>query len=246
MDKYQERLIGGIRFEQFDTITSKGCDIVYENNVLKIVQDKDITHNEYLVYIARNNSVITKVEVFENGEYKETPQYTPIQFWDGKTFCRKDLVIKFDFNNPIISKIKIYFIDDIADPLEIPIEYVPADKEQYNQEVERQKRLELIDKMRVEDSCGKDLVTIRFQKCLDSVEMTQIALFDKSKQLMGTFKVEEGTFYKSIINLAYGTYFYKVSQYDKNGMLIVETDYIKFVLSAPSYGCQKTIVTARG
>lgn len=246
MDKYQESLMRGIRFELFDAITSKGQDVVYENDALKIVQDKDITHNEYLVYIARNNSVISKVEVFENGEYKEPPQYTPIKFFDGSTFYRKDLVIKVDFDSQSITKIRVYFVDDLADPLEITTEYVSADKEQYYKEKELQERLELIDKMKVAESCGEDLVTIRFQKCLDSVEATKITLFDKSKQLMGVFKVEEGMFYKSIINLAYGTYFYKVSQYDKNDVLIVETDYIEFHLGAPSYGYQKPIVTARG
>ena len=43
-------------------------------------------------------------------------------------------------------------------------------------------------------------------------------------------------YYKSITDLAFGKYFYKVHQYDKNDNLIVETDYISFSLSAPYYG----------
>lgn len=243
MDKYQESLMRGIRFEQFDAITSKGQGIVYENDALKIVQDENITHSEYLVYFAGNNSVISKVEVFENGEYKESPQYTPIQFESGKTFYRKDLVIKVDFNNPIITKIKIYFIDDLADPLEVSIEYIFANKGKYFQKKENERIAELIKKMNVKDSCGDNLVTIKFQNCDECIEKTQIALFNDEKQLMGIFKVEAGMFYKSIINLAYGTYFYKISQYDKNDALIVETDFIKFIISRQYYGGGKPVVT---
>lgn len=243
MDRYQENLMNGIRFELFDTIKRTGCDIAFENDTLRIIQDKDFTHSEYLVYIARNNSIISKVEVFENGEYREPPQYTPIKFFDGSTFYRKDLVVNVNFNFQSITKIRVHFVDDLADPLEITIEYVSADKEQYYKEKERQKRLELIDKMKVAESCGNDLVTIRFQNCSNSVKRTQITLFDKSKQLMGIFKVEEEVFYKSIINLAFGSYFYKVSQYDKNDDLIVETEYIEFRLTAPNYGNYRHVVT---
>ena len=53
---------------------------------------------------------------------------------------------------------------------------------------------------------------------------------------MGVFKVDEGMLYKSISNLAYDTYFYKVSQFDKFGNEIIETDLIQFRLIMPNYG----------
>lgn len=238
----------GIKFEQYDPIKRACWDVAYENDALKVMQDKDITHNEYLVYIARNNSVIDKVDVFEDGKYGEPPQYTPMQFLDGSTFYRKGLVIKLDFNIQSITKIRVHFVDGLADPLEISIEYIPADREQYYQEKEQQRKLELIEKMNVKHSHGNNLITIRFQNCSDCIDKTRITLFDKSKQLMGVFKVEEGMFYKSIINLAFGTYFYKVSQYDKNDIKIVEADFIEFNLANSGWtGIPfKPIVTPRG
>lgn len=235
MDKYQEDLMMNVRFEVYDLITKKYSKIVYENNVLKIMQNEDITHNEYLVYLAGNNRIISKVEAFENARYKELSPCTPIQFLDGLNFYRSDLVFKVDFNSCSITKIKLYFVDDLADPLEIPIEYFPADKEKYIQKKECERVAELIKKMNVTDACGDNLVTIKFQNCSDCVARTQITLFNDELQLMGVFKVEEGMLYKSIINLAYGKYYYKVAQYNENSELIVETDYIKFSLSRPNH-----------
>lgn len=80
------------------------------------------------------------------------------------------------------------------------------------------------------------MITIKFANANSSVALTKISLFDNNKQLMGIFKVEEGMFYKSITDLAFGKYFYKVHQYDKDQNLIIETDYINFSLSASYYG----------
>lgn len=80
------------------------------------------------------------------------------------------------------------------------------------------------------------MITIKFANSNYNVALTKISLFDNDKQLMGVFKVEEGMFYKSITDLAFGKYFYMVHQYDKAGNLIVETDYIEFSLRLPYYG----------
>ena len=69
-----------------------------------------------------------------------------------------------------------------------------------------------------------------------AVASTQITLFDDMVQLMGKFKVDEGMFYKSITNLAYGKYFYKAQQLDKENNVIVETDFVEFVIRVPYYG----------
>ena len=52
---------------------------------------------------------------------------------------------------------------------------------------------------------------------------------------MGVFKVDEGMFYKSITSLAYGKYFYTLSQYDENDNLIVESSCIDFIIKPPNY-----------
>ena len=84
--------------------------------------------------------------------------------------------------------------------------------------------------------CGLNLITIKFSNANDNVAYTKISLIDNNKQLMGIFKVDEGMFYKSITDLAFGRYFYKVQQFDEFANLIVETDYIEFALCVPYYG----------
>ena len=91
-------------------------------------------------------------------------------------------------------------------------------------------------KLNITHVCGSDLVNIKFQNCSEKVVLTKISLFDDKKQLMGIFKVDEGMFYKSITNLAYGKYFYKAQQLDKENNVIVETDFVEFVIRAPYYG----------
>ncbi len=103
-------------------------------------------------------------------------------------------------------------------------------------------KIELLQKLNVKHSCGTNLIAIRLANANNNVALTKISLFDNDKQLMGIFKVEDGMFYKSITDLAFGKYFYKVHQYDKNDNLIVETDYIDFLLSAPYYGPSPVVI----
>lgn len=148
-----------------------------------------------------------------------------------------------DFDNPI-KNLEIYFILNLADKVNIKLKYIEIDKELYLQEQKEEHNLLLRKTLNANHSCGENLVTIKFANANNNVRLTKISLFDKNKQLMGIFKVEEGMFYKSIADLAFGKYFYKVHQYDENENLIVETDYIEFSLNAPNYG--KTIVRCCG
>ena len=138
-------------------------------------------------------------------------------------------VINFDFDNEI-KKLELHFNYEIVEPLVIEVE-----TELYQEPI-IDKTSELLQKLNIKHSCGTNLVTIKFANSTENVALTKISLFDNDKQLMGIFKVEDGMFYKSITDLAFGKYFYKVHQYDKNDNLIVETDYISFSLSAPYYG----------
>lgn len=243
MDKYQEDLMSNIKFAECDLETMKYVSKPYENNELRIVQDNDITHTRYLVYVDRGFKSVAKLEVCENNEFKEIDRISLEKYSDSFKDCRKTYALEFDFDNPIISKIKIYFINDLADPLEIPVQYIEADKERYYRSKEQERICELIKLMNVTHACGNDLVTIKFKHCSLDVVRTQISLFDDKLQLMGIFKVDEGMFYKSIINLAYGTYNYKVEQYGKDNKLIISTDYIKFNLKY-NYG-REHVVTNR-
>ena len=53
--------------------------------------------------------------------------------------------------------------------------------------------------------------------------------------MLAQYKVDEGAFFKSISGLAYGFYEYVVKQFGKDDKLLLETDKIKFSISAPNY-----------
>ena len=138
-------------------------------------------------------------------------------------------VIDFDFENSI-NKLELHFNFDVVEPLVINIvtkifEPVQVDNKE-----------ELLKQLKFSHSCGQDLITIKFQNCNDDVCITKITLYDDNKQIMGVFKVDGGMFYKSITNLAYGKYYYKLSQYDKDNNLIVESDFVEFKIMPPYYG----------
>ena len=236
MDKYQEDLMSNISFAEFDLNTMKYVSAPYENNILRITQNEDITHTKYIVYLEGQTNLVSRIEVYENDKFRKIEKISLNKYSEKFNLNREEHVIEFDFDNPIITKIKIHFENDLADPLEIPVEYIFADKEKYYYQKEQERINELIRLMRVTHSCGSDLVNIKFQNCSEKVVLTKISLFDDKKQLMGVFKVDEGMFYKSITNLAYGKYFYKAQQLDKENNVIVETDFVEFVIRAPYYG----------
>lgn len=137
--------------------------------------------------------------------------------------------INFDFGN-LINKLELHFNFDVVEPLVINVvtkifEPIQVDNKE-----------ELLKQLKFSHSCGQDLITIKFQNCNDDVCITKISLYDDNKQIMGVFKVDEGMFYKSITNLAYGKYYYKLSQYDKDNSLIVESDFVEFKIMPPYYG----------
>lgn len=166
---------------------------------------------------------VEKIIVYFNNGQKEFDTHKSI-------FKNVDVcVIDFDFKNEI-KKLEIHFNYDMVEPLIIEVK-----TELYKAPIIDEK-IELLQKLNVKHSCGTNLITIKFANANNNVALTKISLFDNDKQLMGIFKVEDGMYYKSITDLAFGKYFYKVHQYDKDDNLIVETDYISFSLSAPYYG----------
>ena len=192
---------------------------------LEIKQLDDINIKKYFLLLYNKN--------FEN---VKCTQHNKVI--DAFTKMQDDITaygIKLDFDNKI-ENIIIEFKYNMADPLTVKLDFQEADKNAYFARIEKVRHEDLVKKLSIAHSCGQDLVSIRFQNCSDNVKYTKISLFDDKKLLMGEFKVDEGMFYKSITNLAYGKYLYKVAQYDKNNNLIVETDFISFSLSAPYHG----------
>lgn len=192
---------------------------------IELKQSEDITKKKYFLFIY--NEYFKEVYYYKNGD-----KFSALNK-SGENLTA--FGINIDFNDKI-SEITVEFKNDMAEPLTFSLNFLDADKDAYYAKIEEQNKKDKLTNLNVSHSCGNDLVTIKFQNCCKEVLFTQISLFDDKKQPMGIFKVEEGMFFKSITNLAYGKYFYKVAQYDKENKIIVSTDFIEFKIFPISYG----------
>lgn len=246
MNKYQEYLLKGCLSQDF--IFFRCCPLANEiegsttqygkfdkkTDTLTLTQDEDINIIEYVLIIGETYllEIFTSVEVFVNGKWQkiDTSTYKNVQVYR----------IIINFNNKI-EKIKFSFKNDLADDYILNLEYVEADKDKYYAKQAQQKKDNLLNTANIKHSTGNDLVNIYFQPCCEEYERTEITLF-KDNQMLAKYKVDDGTFFKSICGLAYGTYEYIVKQFGKNDNLLLETDKIKFSISAPYYGGRRNIV----
>lgn len=244
MDKYQKFLLSKYG-KSFYKLFYRACPVEQEEqgssiqylfsdektNSITIKQDEDINITQYILILngkADQYDVLSKVSVYKN------------KHWEEIELSRKGYRIIIDFNDRT-EKIKLSFVNNLADDYILDIKYLEADKEKYYAKQVQQKKDSLLKTANIKHSTGNDLVNIYFQPCCDECEKTEISLY-KDGLMLAKYKVEEGVFFKSIGGLAYGTYEYIVKQFDKDNKLLIETDRIKFSISRPNYGGKPTIV----
>lgn len=250
MNKYQEYLFKNFLHSKFifDVCCRAGnefnCDKGYYGSLDKdtdsfiITQDEDINIVKY-VLAADSYSLpfVDSIYYYYDGKWQKINTADLCRgseiIWD------KKYIIAIDFNSRI-EKIKLRFKNNIADDYIIKLKYVEADKEAYYAKQKQNKQDELLKTANIKHSPGDNLVNIYFQPCNDQYDKTEIILY-KDGQMLSKYKVDDGVFFKPIIGLAYGTYEYVLKQFDKNGDLLLETDKIKFSISAPNYGGRQTI-----
>lgn len=230
-DKFYNAFIDKqISIRQFNSMLTDYNSKTYREdvNVDEIIEVKQLSNIKiYKYFLFLYNKNFEKIYYSDNKEVKE------LLFKSEENLTCFGLQLNFD--KPI-ENIKIFFNFNIADPITIPIHFIKANEKEYYQKIEKGKHDLLLNKLNISHSCGQDLITIKFQNCNDDVCITKITLYDDKKQIMGVFKVDEGMFYKSITNLAYDTYFYKIAQYGKDNNLIVESDFVEFKIKPPYYG----------
>lgn len=192
---------------------------------ITLKQLEDINKKKYFLFI--HNETFKTVYYIKNG--------TKIAALSKNGENLTAFGIKLDFDDKI-SDIIIEFKNDMAEPLTLSLEFIDANKDVYYDKIREQERQDKLSKLNISHSCGSDLIQIKFQNCNEKVAFTKISLYDDKKQLMGVFKVDEGMLFKSITNLAYGKYFYKLSQYDNNSNPIVESDFVECFVRPPYYG----------
>ena len=244
MDNYQKFLLK----KYGDTLTRmfyRACPIEQEEqggsiqylfsdektNSITIKQDEDINITQYILILygkANRYDVLSKVSVYKNKQWKEIE------------LTHKGYRIIIDFNDRT-EKIKLSFLNNLADDYILDIKYLEADKEKYYAKQAQQKKDSLLKTANIKVSTGADLVNIYFQPCCDDYVHTEITLY-KDNMMLAKYKVDEETFFKSINGLAYGKYEFILKQFDKDNNIILETDKISFSLVKPDYSGKPTII----
>ena len=230
MDKYQKYL-----FSLFSCVYKfgiEGCEssnysegILIDNDAdnITIIQNEDINKTKYVLYIngQRNKEtvILSAVYIFKDNAWKEVKGVENIY------------KIQVDFDDRI-EKIKLSFMNNLADDYIINIIYQEADKEKYNEKLAMEHKAELLKVANIKVSTGADLVNIYFQPCCDDCVRTEIVLF-KDNMMLAKYKIDEETFFKSIGGLAYGKYTFVLKQFDKDSNALFETEHIEFTISSP-------------
>ena len=269
MNKYQKYLISQNKRLKEGTFLFSNCAPVGQScnddtngsynadaNCFLIKQDQDITKTVYELAISKSQCpFIDSVQVKKNNAYTDVLiSNVPVTLQAGirrvKETVEERFVITVDFNDRI-DAIKLTFIKNIADDLEIVIAYQEADKQAYAERQETLRKENILNRAAIKHSVGDSLVNIYFKPCTDNYDHTEISLFipDKTevKKVGGPYgpvnqedvlswslimktTVENGIFFKSITGLAYGRYAYIVKQFDKDNNMLIETDYIEFYI----------------
>lgn len=223
------------RYGKYDADT--GC--------FTIKQDWDITKTVYELSISKiAYPCIDSVHVKKREAYATVPLTTAID---------ERFLITADFNDRI-DAIRLKFIRNLTDDLEINIAYQEADKQMYAEKQEALRKENMLKRAAIKHAVGESLVNIYFQPCAYNYDHTEILLFIPEKtevkrvgsphgpvnqenvlswSLIMKATVENGMFFKSVTGLAYGRYAYTVKQFDKNNILLLETGYIEFELKKP-------------
>ena len=226
LDKYGDSLLNVVFVRPIQEDKRNETRYIFcdeKSNSLIIEQDEDINKTQYYLLVpscANRYEIISNVFVYKNNEWKECEI-------EQKVF--KTII---DFNDRV-EKIKITFVNGLADELIIPLAYKEANVEKYYAKKEQEKKEDLLKKANVKVSTGADLVNIYFQPCSEDYAHTEIILY-KDSMMLAKYKVEEDVFFKSINGLAYGKYSFILKQYDKDNAIILETGHIEFTISTPN------------
>lgn len=249
MNKYEESLfkrivtscIVSIKDCNDDVNNNYTLDFNYEDSNIVLRQNENITLTKYqLVFVLSNINSIENIDFSIKGKKFSARLidsnnvnllFLPEIFekYDGKAFL---YVVDIDFDNKT-DFIEFKFMNNIVDPIKIDINYIDANKDRYYQKLENERVKGLLNKLSLNCKVGDSLVNFYWQNASDDVEKTRIEVFLDNKQLIMREDLGSGMMFKSIQGLAYGTYLYKVTQYDKNNSIIVETDMGAFTIAKP-------------
>lgn len=146
--------------------------------------------------------------------------------------------VDFMYSNPIIEAV-FHFYMNMTDDLKCSLEttYVEAPVVDVKKEC--------LKKADIKVSTGESLINVYFQEASNDYGFTKVELYIGDQNhfnLISKKRVEEGNYYCSFNNLAFGTYGIKVIQFDNKENVIVESEIISVKLNPPDYSGKPTII----
>ena len=230
MDKYQKFVLEHIGCcvsvnEEFSFNTSL-VDFINSNEEFEVKQNENYNIKKHYIYFKDNGDQLSSIKV--DGKKAENFEL------NGKKYPR----VEVNFDKPA-KEITFEFADGICEPLTCKLKFVEVDHGIYDSKVQA----EINASIKPEHKTGVDLVNIYWNLVSEKVELTQINLYawTSEERLIAKYKETEATF-KSVTGLAFGTYFYEIIEFDKDGKELARTGKIQFRLNKPDYGENTVII----
>lgn len=220
MNKYQMTILNNI------DITFRSSELDYastyqiNDDELQLIQDENYNITKYSLVLKAES--ILQVETYSKK-------------WDKIEGYLNQFNIDIDFNNQI-RKIKITFNDDIVDPIILNINYIYANRDDYDLVLKEKSEDLLIKKASIRVTTGQSLINVLFQPVSQTYSYTKVELYsfmDNIPLLMARYKVSDDLFFLPIKDLAYGTYKIKVIEYGSNDEIIFTSPFYLVTLQRP-------------
>lgn len=216
MNKYQKDIVDKI--EKLSLLSYDGHsngNVEIRDSVIEIRQNENYNIEKYVLTFS--SKAIEKVEYF-------------IDSWINAKVENDVFKITIDFNNKI-KEIRLSFPNNLIEQCVLTFKYIEADRSLFDKKILKQKREALLKVMDVYHRYGENLINIYWNNSCDLVYSTIIKLFiekNSDYQLIATYIINDNIFYKSINDLAYGSFAYEIIQNDKDDNLIISSDKINF------------------
>lgn len=247
MDKYQEYLFKSIRVSTQLATKKEAPGCSYYNK--KYIYDNEAGAKEFT--FKDGKITLTQNDNYHLHKYEIIISHPKLQdVWimskgnkiSGEKVddVTKSITVDFDDKSPSIF---VSFSDNLADPIEISIIYVDADKTAWDEKILKEHKEQLAEIVNINVVSGDSLINILYNPLNDKYSYSVATLYyaftkqgekDKTYQTMGSFKSEKDKFFIPIINLGYASYAIVLKQYDSDNKVIYESEKIEFTLKRQS------------
>lgn len=236
MDKYQQYLFRWLGVHLASNSTSGAKDISFREGKITITQNDNYHFHEFKLIVSHPQ--LKEVSI-QQGDTKLI----------GETVSENSQSIKLDFDNKV-SSIRIEFNHNLADQIEIPIEFIDADRAAWDAKEEKEYRENLAKLASIKIIKGDFFINVLFNPLdAEKYSYSVVTLFysyhdytsrEDIHQLMGSFKSENDKFFIPICNLGYGHYSLILKQFNKENQIMYESERIEFSIERESIPVHNT------